>query len=93
MRERGARVDDWSWRRTQRRLGRLLRLTSPYRTRTILSVASLLLATATALAPPLLAKYAIDDGIRRQDLTALWWIVAAFLAFGLLNWAMSYAQT
>ncbi|HEX3267752.1 MAG TPA: ABC transporter transmembrane domain-containing protein, partial [Gaiellaceae bacterium] len=71
----------------------LLRLTSPYRTRTILSVVSLLLATATALAPPLLAKYAVDDGIRRQDLTALWWIVAAFLAAGLLNWAMSYAQT
>jgi ATP-binding cassette subfamily B protein len=93
MRERDAQVDDWSWKRTQRRLGMLLRLTSPYRTRTILSVVSLLLATATALAPPLLAKYAVDDGIRRQDLTALWWIVAAFLAAGLLNWAMSYAQT
>jgi len=26
MRERGARVDDWSWRRTQRRLAMLLRL-------------------------------------------------------------------
>ena len=30
---------------------------------------SLLLATAIALAPPLLAKYAVDDGIRRHDLT------------------------
>ena len=93
MRERGASVEDWSWRQTRRRLGTLLRLTLPYRTRTILSVVSLLLATATALAPPLLAKYALDDGIGRQDLTALWWIVAAFLAAGLLNWAMSYAQT
>jgi len=93
MRERGARVDDWSWERTRRRLGMLVRLTRPYRTRTTLSVVSLLLATATALLPPLLAKYAVDDGIRRQDLTALWWIVGAFLVAGLLNWAMSYAQT
>jgi ABC-type multidrug transport system fused ATPase/permease subunit len=93
MRERGARVDDWSWERTRRRLGMLVRLTRPYRTRTVLSVVSLLLATATALAPPLLAKYAVDDGIRQQNLSALWWIVGAFLVAGLLNWAMSYAQT
>jgi ABC-type multidrug transport system fused ATPase/permease subunit len=93
MRERGARVDDWSWERTRRRLGMLVRLTRPYRTRTILSVVSLLLATATALAPPFLSKYALDDGIRRHDLGALWWIVGAFLVAGLLNWAMSYAQT
>jgi ATP-binding cassette subfamily B protein len=86
-------VDDWSWERTRRRLGLLVRLTRPYRTRTILSVVSLLLATVTALLPPLLAKYAVDDGIRQQDLTALWWIVGAFLVAGLLNWVMSYAQT
>src|SRR5689334_21424070 len=93
MRERGAQVEDWSWRRTRRRLGALVRLTRPYRTRTLFSVASLLLATATALAPPFLSKYAVDDGIRRHDLTKLWWIVGAFLVAGLLNWAMSYAQT
>src|SRR5207249_5283309 len=58
MRERGARVEDWYWRPTRRRLGTLVRLTRPYRTRTLLSVVSLLLATATALAPPLLSKYA-----------------------------------
>jgi ABC-type multidrug transport system fused ATPase/permease subunit len=93
MRERGASVEDWSWARTRRRLGTLARLTRPYKTRTAFSVVSLLLATATALAPPLLAKYAVDDGIRRANLTALWWVVAAFLVAGLLNWAMSYAQT
>jgi ABC-type multidrug transport system fused ATPase/permease subunit len=93
MRERGASVDDWSWERTRRRLGTLVRLTRPYRTRTLLSVVSLLLATATALAPPFLSKYALDDGIRRHDLRALWWIVGAFLVAGLLNWAMSYVQT
>jgi len=93
MRERGAEVEDWSWARTRRRLGMLARLTRPYKARTGFSIVSLLLATATALAPPLLAKYAVDDGIRRGNLTALWWIVAAFLVAGLLNWAMSYAQT
>jgi len=86
-------VEDWSWKRTRRRLGALVRLTRRYRTRTLLSIVSLLLATATALAPPFLSKYALDDGIRRHDLTALWWIVGAFLVAGLLNWAMSYVQT
>jgi ATP-binding cassette subfamily B protein len=91
--QRGAEVDDWSWARTRRRLLTLARLTSPYKTRTALSVVSLLAATATALAPPFLSKYAVDDGIRRHDLTRLWWIVGAFLAAGLLNWGMSYVQT
>jgi ABC-type multidrug transport system fused ATPase/permease subunit len=93
MRERGAQVEDWSWQRTRRRLGTLARLTAPYRTRTILSIFSLFAATATALAPPFLAKYALDDGIRRHDLDKLWLIVAAFLLAGLANWGMSYVQT
>jgi ATP-binding cassette, subfamily B, bacterial len=91
--QRAAEVDDWSWRRTRRRIGTLARLTRPYRGRTSLSVVSLLAATATALAPPFLAKYAVDDGIRRHDLAKLWWIVGAFVLAGLLNWAMSYVQT
>ena len=93
MRERGAQVEDWSWQRTRRRLGMLLRLTRPYKTRTLLSVVALLIATATALAPPYLSKYAVDEGIAQDDLTKLWWIVGAFLVAGLLNWGMSYAQT
>jgi ATP-binding cassette, subfamily B, bacterial len=91
--QRGAEVEDWSWRRTRRRVAILARLTRPYKLRTALSIVSLLAATATALAPPLLAKYAVDDAIRQNDLEKLWWIVGAFLAAGLLNWAMSYAQT
>src|SRR5205823_1579005 len=54
---------------------------------------ALLLATATALAPPFLSKYAIDDGIKHHDLAKLWWIVGAFLLAGLLNWGLTYAQT
>jgi ABC-type multidrug transport system fused ATPase/permease subunit len=93
MAERGSKVNDWSWRRTRRRLGTLVRLTAPYKTRTILSVFSLLAATATALAPPLLSKYALDDGIRQHDLQKLWWIVGIFLLAGLANWGLSYLQT
>jgi len=93
MQERGSTVDDWSWRRTRRRLATLARLTAPYRLRTVLSLFSLLAATATALAPPFLSKYAVDDGIRRHDLQKLWWIVGAFLLAGLANWGMSYVQT
>jgi ATP-binding cassette subfamily B protein len=88
-----ATVEDWSWRRTRRRLATLARLTRPYKLRTALSIVSLFAATATALAPPLLSKYALDVGIQRHDLVALWWIVAIFLVAGLLNWGMSYAQT
>ena len=93
MRDRTAQVDDWSWQRTRRRLGMLVRYTRPYRTRTLFSIGSLLLATVFALAPPLLSKYAVDDGIRQHDLGKLWWIVGAFLLFGLLSWGMSYVQT
>jgi ABC-type multidrug transport system fused ATPase/permease subunit len=91
--QRGAQVDDWSWARTRRRVAALARLTARYRTRTFLSIFSLLAATATALAPPFLSKYAIDDGIRQHDLQKLWLIVAIFLLAGLANWGMSYVQT
>jgi ATP-binding cassette subfamily B protein len=91
--ERGSQVNDWSWKRTARRLRLLVRLTKPYKLQTTLAVVSLLAATATALAPPYLAKLAIDDGIRKQDLTRLTWIVVLFLFSGLANWATSYAQT
>ena len=93
MSERGAKVEDWSWARTRRRIAALARLAAPYKVRTTLSIFSLLAATATALAPPFLSKYAVDDGIRRHDLTKLWWIVGAFLVAGLANWGMSYVQT
>jgi ATP-binding cassette subfamily B protein len=91
--QRGAQVDDWSWRRTRRRLATLARLTAPYKTRTTFSIFSLLLATVTALAPPFLSKYAIDDGIQKGDLGTLWVIVILFLLAGLANWGMSYVQT
>jgi ATP-binding cassette subfamily B protein len=90
---RGATVEDWSWARTTRRIGVLVRLTRPYRRRTTLAVVSLLAATLTALAPPYLAKVAIDQGIRQEDMTVLVWVVVAFLLAGIAYWAASTAQT
>jgi ABC-type multidrug transport system fused ATPase/permease subunit len=93
LRERGADVEDWSWGQTRRRLSLLWQLTQPYRRRTFLSVFSLLTATATALAPPYLAKYALDDAVHGHAGTRLFLVVAIFVAAGLANWAMYYVET
>ncbi len=90
---RGAEVDDWSWPRTARRLAVLWQLTRPYRRRTSFAIVALLAGVATALAPPYLAKIAIDDGIRGENLRLLGWVVAALLVAGLLNWGATAAQT
>jgi ATP-binding cassette subfamily B protein len=87
------KVDDWSWNTTRRRLGVLWRLTKPYRFRTFLSFFSLLAATATALAPPLLAKYALDDAINNNTGIQLVVVVVAFVVLALANWGMTYVET
>ena len=86
-------VEDWSWNTTRRRLGVLWQLTKPYRFRTFLSFFSLLAATATALAPPLLAKYALDDAINHTTGTKLVVIVVLFVFLALANWGMTYVET
>jgi ABC-type multidrug transport system fused ATPase/permease subunit len=68
-------------------------LLRPYRARVIVAMVSLVLATAASLAPPYLAKLAIDDGIRARDLEALNWIVAAFVLSALVYWGATYLQT
>ena len=91
--ERGAKVADWSWRRTRRRLALLVRLTLPYKGRTALALVSLLAYTAVALAPPYLAKLAVDRGIDQGDVGALAWIVGAFFGAAALALVLSSAQT
>ena len=93
MQERGAQVDDWSWHRTRRRIELLWRLTQPYRGRTAWSVLSLLTATATALAPPYLAKVALDDAVTKGAGTAIYVVVGVFVAVGLANCVMTYVET
>jgi ATP-binding cassette subfamily B protein len=91
--ERGGEVHDWSWRRTRRRIGVLARLTLPYRGRTAFALGTLLAYTLVALAPPYLAKLAIDEGIRELDLDRLTWIVGLFLASAFAALALSGANT
>jgi ATP-binding cassette, subfamily B, bacterial len=81
------------WKRTRRRLLALARLAKPYKGRVALALGFLLIATLAALAPPYLAKLAIDDGIAKGDLTALGWIVGAFVATGLVYLGANAAQT
>ena len=84
----------WSLRTGRgRKLRGLLALLRPYRGRTALMLVSLVLGTAAALAPPPLAKLAIDEGIVPGDLGTLTWVVVAFLVSALVYWGATYAQT
>jgi ABC-type multidrug transport system fused ATPase/permease subunit len=76
-----------------KKLGKLLSLLRPYRGRVILMFVALLLATAAALAPPLLARYAIDNGIEKGDIDVLTWATILFLVAAAVNFAATYAQT
>jgi len=76
-----------------RNLRGLLQLLRPYRLRVAGMLSALVLGTAASLAPPLLAKAAIDDGIQRHDFHTLVLVVIAFLAAALLVWLMTYIQT
>jgi ATP-binding cassette subfamily B protein len=91
--ERGGKVADWSWRRTARRISTLARLTGPYKLRTALALASLLAATATALAPPFLAKLALDAIETGKSYDHVVVIVVLFVAAGVATWATGAAQT
>ncbi len=71
----------------------LFGLLRPYRVRVFWMLVALVLATAAALAPPLLAGLAIDKGIIPGDLNALTLIVLAFIASAVVFWAATYVQT
>jgi ABC-type multidrug transport system fused ATPase/permease subunit len=71
----------------------MLTLLRPYRRRVIAMLVALVIATAAGLAPPYLAGLAIDKGIKPGDISALDWIVAAFVVSALLYWAASFAQS
>ncbi len=76
-----------------RNLRGLLELLRPYRLRVAAMLAALIVGTAASLAPPLLAKVAIDEGIERHDTHTLVLVVLAFLLSALVVWAMTYLQT
>ncbi len=76
-----------------RNLRGLLRLLRPYRARTAAMFAALIVGTAASLAPPLLAKAAIDRGIAKHDTTALVIVVIAYFVSQAIVWVMTYVQT
>jgi ATP-binding cassette subfamily B protein len=76
-----------------RNLRGLLELLRPYRLRTTAMLIALILGTAASLAPPLLARTAIDSGIDKRDIHTLALVVLAFLFSALLVWVATYAQT
>jgi ABC-type multidrug transport system fused ATPase/permease subunit len=76
-----------------RNLRGLLALLAPYRLRVAAMLTALVLGTAASLAPPVLAKEAIDQGIIKHHTDTLVLVVVAFLAAALLVWAMTSAQT
>jgi ATP-binding cassette subfamily B protein len=95
---RGGPGSTWTGERASRdtrgrNLRGLLALIKPYRGRAVLTVVALVLGTAASLAPPLLARAAIDDGIQRHDFGKLELVVVAFMAAALLVWLMTYVQT
>jgi ATP-binding cassette subfamily B protein len=76
-----------------RNLRGLLALLRPYRVRATAALIALVLGTAASLAPPLLAKLAIDSGIEKRHIHTLVLVVVAFLVSALLVWVATYAQT
>jgi ABC-type multidrug transport system fused ATPase/permease subunit len=76
-----------------RKLRGLAQILAPYRWRVIAMFASLVIATAAALAPAPLAKLAIDDGIQKHDVATLSWIVVAFMVSAVVYAVSTYVQT
>jgi ABC-type multidrug transport system fused ATPase/permease subunit len=71
----------------------MIGLLRPYRGRVALMLVALLIATGAGLAPPYLAGQAVDNGIVTGDVSALDWIVAAFVVVATLYAAATYLQT
>ena len=75
-----------------RKLQGLAALLSPYRGRTYLMFAAMILSVGAGLAPPLLAGLAVND-VKDRDLHGLTIVVIAFLVAAVVNWGASYLET
>ncbi|MEQ1899641.1 MAG: ABC transporter ATP-binding protein [Devosia sp.] len=72
---------------------RIWTFVDPYRSKILLSVASVLVFTLTQLAIPLIIRYAIDNGMAAGGNGAvLNWCIGAFLAVTLINFGASWLQ-
>ncbi len=77
----------------RRKLRRLLPYFRPYAGRAIATVVLMLVVTASGLAIPALAQFAIDHGIRAGDKGVLVLSVGLFVLSGLIGWLAGYHQT
>ncbi|HUH76974.1 MAG TPA: ABC transporter transmembrane domain-containing protein, partial [Devosia sp.] len=76
-----------------RTVRRIWEFVHPYRAKMYLSVAAVLVFTATQLAIPLIIGFAIDSGMTRGgSSTNLLWAVAAFALAVLVNFGASFVQ-
>lgn len=88
-----------TWRRLRgertraRRLRELVSLLKPYRLRVALMFISMSIAIAASLAPPYLAKVAIDNGIIAGDAETLTLVVVLYLISAVILWVATYVQT
>jgi ABC-type multidrug transport system fused ATPase/permease subunit len=75
------------------RAGTLWRFATPYRRRAALALLTLIVATVTSVAGPLVAKEVIDAGISkgRYDAVVLW--VAVFVVVVICGWIATAAQS
>jgi ATP-binding cassette subfamily B protein len=87
-----------TWRRLRgektraRRLRELFALVRPYKWRVALMLLAMTVAIAASLAPPYLAKVAIDSGIIAKDFATLELVVVLYLASALILWGATYVQ-
>ncbi len=75
------------------KLRRLLPYFRPYRARAFATVALMIVVTASGLAIPALAQFAIDHGITAGDKGVLLLAVGLFVVAGLIGWLAGYYQT
>ena len=73
-------------------VGRMLRYIKPYRKELTIAVLAMFVFTASITAVPWIIKIAIDDYIAEGNLGGLWWVVGAFMAIAVVNWAANYVQ-
>jgi ABC-type multidrug transport system fused ATPase/permease subunit len=77
----------------RRKLRRLVPYFRPHLGRTVATVALMLVVTASGLAIPAIAQYAIDHGISDGDKGVLLGAVGLFVLAGLVGWLAGYHQT
>ena len=75
-----------------RRMRGLLRYARPYWFRGSIALVALLITTATAIAGPVIAKYAIDNGIAKSDMQVVELWVGVYLVVAVAGWLFGCCQ-